>query len=197
MSRWITVPASAAAIFVIFTPMHDSTHGAVFSVFDDKSGRSILPRSVRVFLNSLVGRIAGWYFLAPFPAFRYVHLQHHKQYVWSDVVALCDVFVLIRCDLMHLVYVQYKRSGARSGFLVRYETSDSDATSLVLSGAALLHTVLPSDSVSPAIRSGRSGCDAHRTVRFHFSLFVDLRIGTALVLAHSIAISGRISRVFV
>lgn len=49
--------------YLSFTPMHDAAHQSV--------GRSKL-------LNAIVGRLAGLPLTAPFPAFRWVHLEHHK-----------------------------------------------------------------------------------------------------------------------
>jgi beta-carotene hydroxylase len=49
--------------YVTFTPMHDATHRS-------------LARAAWV--NPVLGRVAGIPLLAPFPAFRYMHLSHHK-----------------------------------------------------------------------------------------------------------------------
>jgi len=62
--RWYAVAASYVAIFAIFTPLHDSVHLSVSAQYR--------------WINSAVGRVAGIFFLAPFHAFRWVHLQHHK-----------------------------------------------------------------------------------------------------------------------
>ncbi|MCB1153291.1 fatty acid desaturase [bacterium] len=51
------------AAYLAFTPMHDATH------------RSI---SKRGWINDVLGRVCGLLLLAPYPAFRYLHLQHHK-----------------------------------------------------------------------------------------------------------------------
>lgn len=51
------------AAFIAFTPMHDAAH------------RSVTKRRG---LNELVGWLTGVLLLAPFPAFRWVHLEHHK-----------------------------------------------------------------------------------------------------------------------
>lgn len=61
---WLSLPCSTWCIFAIFTPVHDAVHGAV--------------SSAHPWLNGLVGRIGGVVFFAPFPAFRHVHLLHHK-----------------------------------------------------------------------------------------------------------------------
>eukprot|EP00742_Colponemidia_sp_Colp-10_P008347 GILJ01009037.1.p1 GENE.GILJ01009037.1~~GILJ01009037.1.p1 ORF type:complete len:334 (-),score=18.15 GILJ01009037.1:192-1109(-) len=62
---WLyTLPICIACIFCLFTPLHDSVHMAVSS-----KHRA---------LNTIIGRLSGFFFLAPYPAFRYVHLQHHK-----------------------------------------------------------------------------------------------------------------------
>lgn len=57
------VVANCIAAYVAFTPMHDASHQAVGT----RSG-----------LNAVVGRLAAIPLLAPFLAFRYVHLEHHK-----------------------------------------------------------------------------------------------------------------------
>lgn len=54
---------ASAAVYLAFTPMHDAAHQAL--------GRSKA-------LNAVVGRLCALVFAAPFPAFRYVHLEHHK-----------------------------------------------------------------------------------------------------------------------
>eukprot|EP00389_Voromonas_pontica_P000591 GDKH01000866.1.p1 GENE.GDKH01000866.1~~GDKH01000866.1.p1 ORF type:complete len:324 (-),score=33.10 GDKH01000866.1:284-1255(-) len=63
-SRLITVPLSAICIFALFTPMHDAAHG------------SVSPRYK--WINGAVGRFCAYFYFAPYPAFRFVHLQHHK-----------------------------------------------------------------------------------------------------------------------
>lgn len=63
----LPLPAAAAlacaCAYFAFTPMHDAAHRAV--------GRA-------PWLNEVVGRLAGLPLLAPFPAFRAMHLRHHK-----------------------------------------------------------------------------------------------------------------------
>ena len=60
----LTLPVQAAAAFAVFTPLHDATHGAA------AHGHRAL--------NNAVGRIAGLILAAPYMAFRFVHLEHHK-----------------------------------------------------------------------------------------------------------------------
>jgi len=60
---WVCVILASAAAFAAFTPMHDAAHQAIGD---------------RPWLNQGVGRLAGLFLWAPFPAFRYVHLEHHK-----------------------------------------------------------------------------------------------------------------------
>lgn len=59
---WGAIINSMAA-FVAFTPMHDASH------------RSITRTK---WVNEAIGRVCAIVLLAPFPAFRYVHLEHHK-----------------------------------------------------------------------------------------------------------------------
>lgn len=53
------------AIFTVFTPMHDAAHG------------SIANRNYSI-VNDIVGHMAGLCFPVPFPAFKHLHLLHHK-----------------------------------------------------------------------------------------------------------------------
>jgi beta-carotene hydroxylase len=53
-------------IFLMFTPMHDAAHGSIATV---NSGCR--------WLNDFVGIVCGLAFPSPFPAFKYIHLQHH------------------------------------------------------------------------------------------------------------------------
>ncbi len=59
----LAVGLAAAAAFACFTPMHDAAHRSVARAR---------------WLNELVGRLAAVPLTAPFVAFRYVHLEHHK-----------------------------------------------------------------------------------------------------------------------
>ncbi len=63
LSLAVALPLNTLFAFVTFTPMHDASHKAV--------GRAGL-------LNAVVGRLAALPLAAPFGAFRYVHLEHHK-----------------------------------------------------------------------------------------------------------------------
>lgn len=60
---WAGGMLSFVAAFAAFTPMHDASHQSV--------GRS-------GWLNEVVGRLASIPLMAPFLAFRYLHLEHHK-----------------------------------------------------------------------------------------------------------------------
>lgn len=61
---------STVAAYFCFTPVHDACHRAVAA--------SLGRRSLAAAVNDLVGRIASLPLLVPFPAFRHVHLLHHK-----------------------------------------------------------------------------------------------------------------------
>ena len=61
----LVLPLQTLATYVLFTPMHDAAHCSVSA-----SHR---------WLNALVGRCCALAFAAPFPAFKFVHLQHHKR----------------------------------------------------------------------------------------------------------------------
>lgn len=54
---------NVVAAFAAFTPMHDASHRSV---------------SARPAVNAAVGRLSSLLLIAPFPAFRWVHLEHHK-----------------------------------------------------------------------------------------------------------------------
>jgi ring-1,2-phenylacetyl-CoA epoxidase subunit PaaE len=62
---YLTLPIQAISMFVLFTPCHDAAHSSVGKL-------------EYKFLNEVVGRVYTWIMLAPFPAFRWAHLQHHK-----------------------------------------------------------------------------------------------------------------------
>lgn len=59
----LAVLLNIVAAFGAFTPMHDASHRSVSST----------PT-----VNAVVGRLSSLLLLAPFPAFRWVHLEHHK-----------------------------------------------------------------------------------------------------------------------
>lgn len=60
---WIAASLALVLAYAAFTPMHDATHRAV---------------ARRGWLNEVAGRLAGLPLLAPFPAFRAMHLAHHR-----------------------------------------------------------------------------------------------------------------------
>ena len=63
LSPAAVVVTNAIMIYVLFTPMHDAAHGSV---------------AASKLVNAVVGRLCAFCFLGPFPAFRFVHLEHHK-----------------------------------------------------------------------------------------------------------------------
>lgn len=65
ISPLLATVINTVAIFGVFTPMHDASHG------------SIAKRNYSV-LNEVVGHLAGICFPLPFSAFKYLHLMHHK-----------------------------------------------------------------------------------------------------------------------
>ncbi len=60
---WVALILSSLSSFAAFTPMHDAAHNSI---------------ARKSWVNELVGRINGFILTAPFPAFRYLHLRHHK-----------------------------------------------------------------------------------------------------------------------
>lgn len=78
LGGWVTVLAAAVAGaipaplavalltlagYLTFTPMHDASHGSIARAR---------------WLNELTGRLAGLPLMAPFRAFRFAHLEHHR-----------------------------------------------------------------------------------------------------------------------
>jgi len=60
---WVTLPIQGLTAYALFTPMHDASHGSV---------------SRRKWVNEVVGRVCSLVLTAPFGAFRWAHLLHHK-----------------------------------------------------------------------------------------------------------------------
>jgi beta-carotene hydroxylase len=58
------------AAYLCFTPTHDATHSAVAS---SRAGKGVSKA-----INAITGRCCAIPLCAPFDAFRYLHLQHHK-----------------------------------------------------------------------------------------------------------------------
>ncbi len=63
LSWLLAVPLFCLSGFIAFTPMHDAAHKSVAKAR---------------WVSELVGRASGALLLAPFPAFRWIHLEHHK-----------------------------------------------------------------------------------------------------------------------
>ncbi len=67
VNGWVAWPVTlllhAAAIYVIFTPLHEAVHG----VAHPSKGA-----------NAAIGRVAGWALGISYPFFRAVHLEHHS-----------------------------------------------------------------------------------------------------------------------
>lgn len=60
---WATLLLSTACAYVAFTPMHDASHRSVARAR---------------WVNEVVGRACSLVLMAPFAAFRWVHLEHHR-----------------------------------------------------------------------------------------------------------------------
>lgn len=58
-----TIVISTLSAFVIFTPLHESVHNSIARAR---------------WVNEAIGRLSVWVMLAPFPAFRLCHLDHHR-----------------------------------------------------------------------------------------------------------------------
>lgn len=65
LSPLVTIPLQSFLTFILFTPLHDASHSSI--------GRGKFK-----FINEIIGRVYGFIVCAPFPAFRWIHLQHHK-----------------------------------------------------------------------------------------------------------------------
>eukprot|EP00624_Nannochloropsis_granulata_P004478 evm.model.NODE_32224_length_4763_cov_18.394918.1 len=60
-----TVPVTAVATYTMFTAMHEAAHRAISTEYR--------------WVNELIGHISSLIcFQAPFQAFRFIHLSHHK-----------------------------------------------------------------------------------------------------------------------
>jgi beta-carotene hydroxylase len=59
----VAIALMTTGAYLSFTPMHDASHRGL---------------SRRVWLNEFIGRLCALPLLAPFAAFRFVHLEHHK-----------------------------------------------------------------------------------------------------------------------
>lgn len=62
-SMSVAFGVSTLLLYLSFTPLHEASHGNIF--FNSK------------ILNTIAGHIIGFIFLAPYSAFRKLHLQHH------------------------------------------------------------------------------------------------------------------------
>ncbi|MEE2779947.1 MAG: fatty acid desaturase [Myxococcota bacterium] len=98
---WACCIISGVAAYLAFTPMHDAAHRSVCR-----------PRWV----NEVVGRISGFLMMAPFLAFRQVHLTHHQHTNEPDAMVDPDywsgmgkgptrLFFWMTQDLFYYVYV--------------------------------------------------------------------------------------------
>jgi fatty acid desaturase len=65
ISRYAALAINTIAVYGVFTPMHDASHGSIGS-------------KQFSFLNFVAGNLAGFCFPVPFPAFKHIHLLHHK-----------------------------------------------------------------------------------------------------------------------
>jgi beta-carotene hydroxylase len=66
---WAAVVISTPLAYIAFTPMHDATHGSVARA---------------KWINAVVGRACGLVLFAPYSAFRWAHLTHHKHTNHAD-----------------------------------------------------------------------------------------------------------------
>lgn len=64
LPAWAAVPLLAVFAYMAFTPMHDGVHKSVTRT---------------VWANDAIGRVAAVPLFAPFIAFRWCHLQHHRK----------------------------------------------------------------------------------------------------------------------
>lgn len=63
LNPWLALIINTPLAFALFTPMHDASHKSIT--------RAKLP-------NEIMGRLCSIALMAPFTAFRYLHLQHHR-----------------------------------------------------------------------------------------------------------------------
>lgn len=65
ISNALACAINTVAIFAVFTPMHDASHGSV-------------AKHQYAYINTVIGHLAGCCFPLPYGAFKYLHYQHHK-----------------------------------------------------------------------------------------------------------------------
>ncbi len=63
---WAAAVANTVLAYLAFTPLHDASHGAV------AGGHKRF-----LWLETVIGWLSGFVLIAPFPAFRALHLRHH------------------------------------------------------------------------------------------------------------------------
>lgn len=122
---WILAIIATVATILAFTPMHDSSHR---SAAKDRLA------------NEVLGRIMALPLSAPFPAFRYLHLEHHKHTnnpkddpdMWSGSGPRL-LLPLRWATQDYYYYFFYLRAGGRP----RGEMIEVVSTLLVLYGGAL------------------------------------------------------------
>lgn len=112
---WVATLINGTATYFIFSPAHDSTHGAV---------------STNKTLNDAVGHVAMLFFgpLAPLPVVRWIHMQHHRftNDHEKDPDAFghkIDLFTPVRWAMVDLYYSLYflKHAGPmRDKYLPRF-----------------------------------------------------------------------------
>lgn len=107
---WGGGAAMALGGYLAFTPMHDAAHRSV---------------ARRAWVNEVVGRLAAVTLFGPFPAFRYVHLEHHKHTndpardpdYWSGLAPAWALPLRWMTQDLHY-YVTWLRAGRPRGELV-------------------------------------------------------------------------------
>lgn len=100
---WLGGAAMVLGGYLAFTPMHDAAHRSVARLG---------------WVNEVVGRLAAVTLFGPFPAFRYVHLEHHKHTndpqrdpdYWSGLAPAWALPLRWMTQDLHY-YVSYLRGG--------------------------------------------------------------------------------------
>lgn len=64
LSLWVAFVCNTILAYMAFTPQHEAVHGSA--------------SKKHAVINGIVGRLAGVPLLSPFPAFKRLHLTHHK-----------------------------------------------------------------------------------------------------------------------
>lgn len=64
---WGSAIINTVALYILFTPLHEAVHGAISGTHQNLR-----------WLNTLIGRISGFFMVIDFAAYKEFHLRHHR-----------------------------------------------------------------------------------------------------------------------